>query len=301
MEILMARPINYLFCNYEFEIDDEILDETAEFNLISENQGGEFCHGREKNGFQPQILCTDPVRRDLDEETAHSFEIGYKPGIRTLQEYDSTSRKKISRIEQDNHTKFGHVVTIPSLRAMAIRDSSSEDTIGAHQTIGRLKSLVRGFSGGNGQINLTYANEEDVAHALQTWDINEYSYTARPLNPTGGALAKLRTEMYRVENVYQENGKVKAAPGESLRVANGTLGQTQELYEGGFAQVGFKGETEDGHFASIPKLNFYQDKVKNLRVREARSRYIRVSFNRDDEADDKTLDVAQALLRFYTR
>ena len=52
MEILMARPINYLFCNYEFEIDDEILDATAEFNLISENQGGEFCHGREKGSFK---------------------------------------------------------------------------------------------------------------------------------------------------------------------------------------------------------------------------------------------------------
>lgn len=297
----MARPINYLFCNYEFEIEDEFLDETAQFNLISENQGGEFTHGREKDGIQPQTLCTDPARHNLNGVTAHSFEIGYKPGVRILQEYDGTVRKKRSRLERDNHTKFGHVVTIPSLGAMAIRDRSSDDTVGAYQTIGIMKSLVRGIADGHGQINLTHASEEDVTHALQNWEVNEYSYTARPLNPTGGDLAKLRTAMYHTENVYQENGKVKAPPGESLKVANGTLGQTYELYEGGYAQVGFKGETEDGHTASIPKSDFYQDKAKNLRVREARPRYLRISFERDDANDDKTLDVAHALMRFYAR
>ena len=297
----MARPINYLFCQYELEVEDEVQSSSAQFNMIAENQGGHFVHGREKDGVQPQTLCTDPIKHSVDDTECHSFEIGYRPGIRILQEYNEAERRKISRIERDSHTKFGHVVTIPSLGAMAIRDRTSDDTIGATQTISALKSLVRGIADGQGQINLTHASEDDVSYALEHWNVHEYAFTARPLNPTGGDLAKMRSQMYEDENIYQENGKVKAAPGESLKVANGTLGQTMDLYKGGYAQVGFRGQTEDGHAANLPKQAFYQDKAKNLKVRESRPRFLRISFEREDANDDKTLDVAQALMRFYSR
>ena len=107
--------------------------------------------------------------------------------------------------------------------------------------------------------------------------------------------------MYHAENIYQESGKVTAVPGESLVVANGTLGQTYDLYEGGYAQIGFKGETEDGHRASIPKSNFSQDRSRNLKVRESSPRYLRVAFERDTAEDDKSLEIAAALMRFYAR
>lgn len=295
----MARPINYLFCRYFIEIEDTPLDATGEFSLVSENQGQEVVHGREKNGVQPQTLCTEPVRFEVEGVRAHSFEAGFKPGIRIRQEYNPDTRKKQRRIERDTHTKFGHLVTIPSLNAMAIRDRTSEDTIGAYQTIGVLRSLVGGISDGSGQISLHHATEADVERALTTWNVSEYSYTARPLNPTGGDLAKMRSAMYEKENVFQENGKVRAAPGQSLVKADGTLGQTYDLYQGGYAQIGFKGHTPEGHAASIPKQDFSQDKQKNLNVRENRPRYLRISFEREAAEDDKTLDVATALMRFY--
>ena len=64
---------------------------------------------------------------------------------------------------------------------------------------------------------------------------------------------------------------------------------------------GLRGKQKMDILQVFQSLTFTKIKSKNLRVREARSRYIRVSFDRDDEADDKTLDVAQALLRLYTR
>ena len=51
----------------------------------------------------------------------------------------------------------------------------------------------------------------------------------RPLNPSGGDLAKLRSDMFRAENIYQEAGVVKAPPGQSLKMADGTIGQTNRL------------------------------------------------------------------------
>jgi len=238
-----------------------------------------LVHGREKDGVQPQTLCTDPLRINIEGPRTHSFEIGFKPGTRVRQEYDEVTKKKSLQLERDNHTKFGHVITIHELGAMAIRDRTSDDTIGAYQTISALRSFIQGVSNGDGQITFVHSNEDDVTHALNTWRVSEYSFTARPLNPTGGDLEKMRTEMYHAEHIYQESGKVTAVPGESLVVANGTLGQTYDLYEGGYAQIGFKGETEDGHRASIPKSNFSQDRSRNLKVRESSPRYLSPHFS----------------------
>jgi len=297
----MVRPVNYLFCRYVIEAEDENLGAAAEFNLIAENQGGEFAHGREKDGTQPQTLCTDPVQFELERQRGHSFEIGFKPGVRIHQIYDEDKKKKVRRMERDDHTKFGHVVTFPELGAMAVRDRTSDDTIGALQTLNAMKSLVRGISDGEGQMEVRHASEEDLLHALETWKVEEYSFTARPLNPTGTDLAKMRTEMLKSENVFQERGVMKAPPGEGLTRANGTLGQTYDLYKDGYAQIGFKGHTEDGHSASIPKPVFSQDKRKNLEARDSKPRYLKLSFSREAYEDDVTDKVAAALLRFYSR
>jgi len=295
----MARPISYFFCKYSILIEGALLSEAAEFNLVSENQGTEIVYGREKNGVPPQALCTEPVKFEVDGVRAHSFEAGFKPGIRIRQEYKSDSRKKHRKIERDTHTKFGHIVTIPSLHAIAIRDRTSDDMIGGFKTISVLKSLVSGISDGSGEIFLMHATENDVKKALTTWNVSEYSYTARPLNPTGGNLAKLRSQMYKGEQIYKETGKIWAAPGQSLKMADGTLGQTHDLYRDGYAQIGFKGQTAEGHAVSFPKQQFSQDKKKNLSVRENRPTYLRVMFEREAAEDDKTVDVARALKQFY--
>jgi len=299
MEAVLARPVSYVFCRYEIEVDDASLEASAEFVLISENQGSEHSHGRDREGVQPQTLCTDPVKMNVDGIRAHSFEIGFKPGVRLRQEYDESTKRKVQSLERDTHTKFGHIVTVPELGAMAVRDWATDDTLAAAQTLSAVKSLVRSISDGNGQISISHADEGDVDRAFERWNVHEYSFTARPLNPTGGDLAKMRTAMYQSENVWQETARLKAPPGGNLKKEDVTIGQVEELHEGGYAQRGFKGQTEDGHAASMVKPAFSQDKSKNLKMRTSRPNFLRVSFDREDKSDDVSLDVVRALVRFY--
>lgn len=214
----------------------------------------------------------------------------------------STTRlrsKKNRSFERDSHTKFGHVVTVPSLGVLAVRDWTTDDTIGAAQTLSAVKSLVRGIAEGSGQVNISHADQQDVALAFDRWTVEEYTFTARPLNPTGGDLAKMRTDMYAKENIFQESGKLKAPPGEGLSIGEGTIGQVEDLHDGGYAQRGFKGRTPDGHAATMVKPAFSQDKSKNLKVRDSRPTFLRVSFDRDVVEDDVSVDVVTALVRFY--
>jgi hypothetical protein len=295
----MARPINYLFCRYNIEKNGEYLDEGAQFNLLSENQGLEQDSGNLKEGYAPLALCTQP-ERVINKMTAHSFEIGFKKGFRYQVEYDESRKTKTHKVFTDSHTKFGHVVTIPSIGAMALRHRSNDDSIDGLKTITTLKYFIRGILDGEGQMNVTHASEEDFEKAFEKWSVYEYSFTARPLNPTGGDLAKMRSKMYEDENVYKEVGRVNAPPGESLSIGEGTLGQTFELFQDGYAQLGFRATTEEGHNASIPKQAFHQEKEKNLRVRETRPHFIRIAFDRESDYDEVTEDVISALASFYS-
>lgn len=297
----MVRPINYLFCRYSIDGADGQIDDAGEFSFLSENQGGEHAHGREKDGARPRVLCTDPRLIEVANQRAHVFEIGNKPGFRARQQYDPATKEVVRSVQADPHTKFGQVITVPAIGAVAIRDKPSDDTLGSNDTVASFRSFVIGASAGAWRLNVIYANNADVDHALKTWRVSEYSYTVRPLNPTGGDLAKLRSEMFKEENIYQESGVVKAPPGQSLKLANGTIGQTNDLVLSGYGQSGVKGRTEDGNLAAIPKLAFSQDKEKNIRAQENSPRYMKISFERDTAEQDITLDVAGALVRFYSR
>ena len=297
----MSRRINYLFCRYSLDGPDGLMDEAGEFSFLSEHQGGEYGHGREREGVYPQVLCTDPKIGSLRGRRIHTFSVGYKLGIRVRQEYDSHARSVKRSVDTDAHTKFGQFLTVPSLQVMAIRDRANDDSLSAMTAQAALRSFIRGASNEEVYLNIIHARNDDVDYALEHWNISEYSYTVRPLNPTGGDLAKLRTQMYQNENIGQESGVVKAATSEGLRIGTGTIGQTHDLAHSGYGQIGLKGTTETGNVASIPKLPFSQDKKVNLKKQDNAPRYIRVSFTADDPRDDISLDVASALVRFYSR
>ena len=295
----MARQVNYVFCRYRIDIGFETLDEAGERALLTDNQGSEFAHGSVRDGVQPQTLCTDPHKLEMGDVIAHSFEVGYIPGRRRLSRYDAATKIKTVSLEKDNHTRFGHVVTVPHLGAMAIRDRSSDDHIGAHDTIRALRSFINGISSGDGYFSVEHATQREFNHAFEAWEVYEYSYSARPLNPSGGDLSWLRTDAYNKENVGQERGKVKAKEGMSLAVNGGIIAETMDLVNDGYGQNGLRGITEDGRQASITKPPFFTNKNKNLRAREMSPRLMRIAFEGDRQEKDMGLEVAGELVRFF--
>lgn len=294
----MPRPVQYLFCKYVILDGDEPLSASAEFALVSENQGEEYEQGNDKNGVQPTVLCTEPSRIDVDGQRTHSFNIGLKQGYRVKQEYDSQRKEVKHSFEFDTHTKFGHIVSIPELGVMAVRDRGGDSMISATQTVRSFRTLVIGGLGDDADLSVTYSTDEDVDRALETWNLKDYRFTARPINPSAGPLGIARSRMYEAENVGMETSRVVATEGESLRVSDGALGQTKDMYDHGYAQIGFSGYTQEGQRASVPKQKFSQDKEKNLAIRNTKPRFIRVAF---DPEDDIISSISRALVTFYNR
>jgi hypothetical protein len=295
------RP--YIFSRYTVATESEILDAEGQKQLLLENQGTEFEHRTRGTGGDKYTLIMEPTVLDDQGFECISFRVGIRRVITEVEDYDKVKRKRKRRLVQDiTNIQSAHFLAIPELNLMAVEDRSGEFNVRATVALNALKIIIRDSLNDNGSLDLQYVSDDDVRHALETWALTEYTYTARPLNPISHTtLAQARTDLYKQENVIRDSGKLRPPEGESLEMNGGIIQATQELAEVGYAQNGVRGTMPDGQIAQIPKPQFHEDRHKNIRERE-KPRYIRVFLDCDDEdADDPDFSEAatNALIGFY--
>jgi hypothetical protein len=81
-----------------------------------------------------------------------------------------------------SHHKF---VAVPTLGVFAIDDSISERTLGARSAVGRFAAIVEILAGEDYEVRVTFAGTAaDAQRALDTWTLDQFSFTVRPFNPT---------------------------------------------------------------------------------------------------------------------
>lgn len=295
----MPKATRYIFCHYRMSVEDEELDGNTQLQLLSESQGNEFEYGRVREGTQPSALVMSPTPIEVDGTRGLTFWIGYRPGLRTRVSYDKR-RQVIGRtIERDDHIKSAHIVAIPHLRVLAVEDRTSDENIPALTGIRALRTILRTFGDGEGQLDVTHVTDADVRRALDEWDLTEYMYTVRPLNPISHTdRAERRSEAYKAEGIGKESGRVWPMQGQTMKPNEGVIAETRDLVDVGYGQNGLKGYTPDGHEAHIPKPSFHMERQKNLNERE-KPRLLRVLIEAPDDETDISIVIGRALIGFY--
>lgn len=296
---MAKRP--YIFTRYQLATENELLGFSAQENFFRENQGAEIEHVTRGSSGEKFTLIMEPVPFEgLSGGSAISFRVGIRRLLLEVEDYDRRRERRRRRlVENVGNIQSAHFIAVPDQNLMAIEDRSGDFNIRATSAINALKVLVREILT-DGSLDLQYVSDDDVRRAIETWDLIEYSYTARPLNPIDHtALAQARTDLYKQENVIRDTAKLRPPEGQSLKMNGGIIEATQELSEVGYAQNGVRGYTSDGQLAQIPKPHFHEDRQKNLRERE-KPRYIRVFLEVDDDEDEAFAQQAVAtLLGFY--
>jgi len=295
---LMAR-FKFMFCHYRISVGDDELDTNAQIKLITENQGSRYGHGRERDGFKANALIMTPSQTHDGGLTCLSWWVGYQPGYRTLQTYDRATQRIGRKVEPSPHIKSSLVVAVPELRAIAFQDKARDENIPARTAISALRSIITEVTEGDGVLDVTHATDADVRKALDTWELTEYLYTVRPLNPISGSdAAERRTAAYKSENIGKESGRIWPQEGETMRRNDGPIAETEGLVDVGYGQNGLRGITPDGHSAHIPKPAFHMERDKNLAERQ-KPRYMRVEVDIPPDENDMVPTVAQALKGFF--
>ncbi len=249
----MARHIPYVFCRYEICIEDELLGLRGQRQFIKEFQGQDFVHRRQTSSRAQTLgLIMEPGEFNSDGEICLTWDVGFKPGVRTETQYDPLSQKKQHTIVQNSHIRYAPMIALPERGVMAIEDRANDERIPARQAINVFRSIARELGDGGGSFDVHHGEPGEVQRWLQEWDLKEYTYTVSPLNPiSAGRYATKRSDAMKAENAARELGKVEPPAGQAMTPNGGVISEVEELNEVGYAQRGFRVQTPDGHVAHV--------------------------------------------------
>lgn len=293
----------FQFCRYEIAIGDEILDAAGQRSFFGDNQGQPVPYkswGAEQNDSSIQIM--EPRSIDVGDREGISVLIGLRPGVRTIVEYDAANQQRTMSNTPDAHIRTAHLVLLPDLNAIAIQDRNTELCFPASTARRVLRAIIRGFHGNDSEFSIVRLSNAEIRHAMEHWELTDYSYTIRPLNPVQlSDLTNMRSDAMKAERVARETARLRSAEGDSMEPNGGPIEQTQEMVEEGYGQNGFSGITPDGHKGQVPKPTFHMEKEKNLKEQE-KPRPVRMVFDVEEyDTDEHEVApmVAAALDNFF--
>ncbi len=294
----MPRPVPYLFCRYNMHIGDELLDAAGQHAALADVQGQMMPHGaaavREN---RRTVLVMRPKRKTINGEDVITWSVGDRPGLRLKTGYDPVSQTIRQKHEPDEHITYTDFIALPRLGALAIEDRISNTTMAASSALPRMRSIFGQIE--DGYFSYQMLAQGDLGRLLGSLDLLEYSYTVRRYNPHApSALAKRLHDAMGEEGIGIQRGVAKPMPGETMKAGEGLIQATSDLAQAGYGVTGFRGVTESGAVAQVPKPPFNMDRKENLR-QQAKEQRVRMFFERMYDDEDMTASVVAELVRFY--
>jgi hypothetical protein len=252
-----------------------------------------------KDDFDTYIL--KPRKKKITRHDVHTWEVAQDIRFRERTRYDKTKDEisdDLVETDEIRHTKF---IALPSLGVFAVDDSISERSLGARSAVGRFTAIIEThFDDWDVRVNFA-GTPQDAQRALETWELDQFSFTVRPFNPTPSKLGEKVHELLIADRV----GSLRAVafPDESKEMRDsyhGIIAEAKGLSDAGYGQYGASGTTPDGLRASLSKPKFEKDKKKNIE-RQAQNRTLKVYIQRGETLEEEEKAIVKALVELYER
>lgn len=277
---------------------EETLNCSGVLQALTEIQGQFLPHGpkAEREKFY-SIVVMRPRRIDIAGEEVVTWAVGFRPGHRTVTDYDSDTQEISYAVQSDSHIIYTTMIALPRLGVMAVNDRVNALNMGASAALSRTRSVFRQIE--EGAFSYWFMQQGDVANIVDRLDLTEYAYTVRRINPTPpSVLAAALDASMGLEGIGINRGVAKPLPGETMHAKEGFIQATTDLAGAGYGVLGFKGRTENGHLAQIKKPPFSLDKKENLKQQE-KEHPLRIFFEAETEDDNLIAGIVAELVRFY--
>jgi hypothetical protein len=182
----MARAAAYLFCRYQIlDQNEKPISAREEFEVFEEVTGQPIAYRvREPKPEDYDTHLMKARDKRISSYAVHTWEIAQDIKSRNATRYDKRkdeTKDEIVPTDEIRHTKF---VGIPNLGVFAVHDNLSERSLGARSAVGRFGAIIETLKKGF-EVRVTYAGTpQDAQRALSTWNLDQFSFTVRPFNPT---------------------------------------------------------------------------------------------------------------------
>ena len=300
----MAQMRPYLFCRYSLLQNEEPLDARGQLHALQELQSGRFANGptAEREGRLDTVVMR-PRSFRVDGQLALTWSVGQMIETQDGVRYDQTNDRLMDVAIDASITRYNDFVAIPELNVVAVDDRTSGNHLGGKGAIRRFRYAFQNFEGGAAQFEMTIT-QEDLDEALDNWHLERFWYKVRPANPHARSeLSQNLSESMRREGIGSFRGHAEHDPDQepSLRLDGGRLAEAYSLAMEGYGQIGLRGNTPEGHVATIPRAQFQRNRERNQRIQD-KSRPLRVHIESDGETEsDSFADAVRALMSFYVR
>jgi hypothetical protein len=198
--------------------------------------------------------------------------------------------------DEIRHTKF---IALPLLSVLAVDASGGDRALGASSAVGRFSAIVETLID-DASVEVNFAGTpEDARKALESWKLDEFSFTVRPFNPTPRKLGEKMHELLLSDRVGTLQAVARPMPGEDMRDSHeGLISEATGLSDAGYGQYGARGTTPDGLQAKLTKPKFTLDKEKN-KIAQSHNRTLKVYIPKGDSPDAEESAIVKALVDLY--
>jgi len=182
----MARSAAYVFCRYQIlDQNEQPLSVKEELDLFEEVKGKPIAYRvREPKPEDFDTYLMKVRQKKISSYAVHTWEIAQDIRFREATRYDKRKDETKDETVETNeirHTKF---LGIPNLGVFAVEDAISERSLGARSAIGRFTQIIE-IQRKDFEVRVTLAGTPaDAQRALDTWTLDQFTFTVRPFNPT---------------------------------------------------------------------------------------------------------------------
>lgn len=251
--------IPYVFYRYRvFDIrNDKTLTPIQFWDLLCENTNIEVPY--RKSDPSEADKDTSWVEPDNDtliyngrKKNIYTCQIAKHITFRRAKQYDKNSDKIYFEEKPTDEYATSRAVFVPSIGIVGFSDKSGDGNINAQSAASRFAAIVRFLHHTGCEISLA-STSTDLENALKNWELSDFSFTARPFNPT------VRTPGDKLHPLlHNDNARIvgHARPNkkDALVVSNdGFINEVAGLARRGYAEYGATGKTPSGYIAKIAK------------------------------------------------
>lgn len=273
--------------------------------------------GREQSALLEELKFASPVAYRKPDPGPNDFDtyiIGPRAGTRrgepflTWQVCRDISFRQVRRpdrrsqvvefeFEETDDCVLSRIVALPRLGVLAAEDGAGEGKLAGWSAIRRFEAIVRAHS------RLEFSAQpagspEDLRRAIETWELEKFSFQARPFNPHPSNPGKVLSDMMKADGVGELRGQALPVEGAYIKPKEeGIVQETLGLAEKGYATYGATARTPSGAEAVVKKQQFSHDRHKNLeRLRGAQQLRVYVDGTDDEKRIVQAVDV---LVEFF--
>lgn len=290
----MSDRVSLILCRYQFDEDGTPTAWREQFRIFDQLKDARPIAYRKSDpgpdDYDTYLML--PKQKEIFGYYCITLDVVKDVRFRQVVKADRINQTLSAEFVGTDEVVKTHIVIVPELGALAVEDTSGDGNLSGQSGASRLQPIVHATKKYSMRISQA-GTPQDLARAISTWSLEQFSFQARPFNPHPANPGEMLSDMLAKDEIGEFRGVAVPREGRHIHPkTNGIIKEAIGLAEHGYATYGARGETPSGAEAVVKKQPFSYDREKNLeRLRGPQQLRIYIEAEKEEEKEIKSVKV----------